>query len=129
MAESYLEWAKENKAREGRDDPCLYKNHLKVPLANKRLNEITSFDLERLKSNLTKKELSPASVKHCLVLVREIYNKAGEWGKYRIPILLLFHRFHNYLYVNGFKGSLLLLLVRFTSLLISQFSPKQFSNL
>jgi integrase len=83
MARSYLEWAKENKARGGRDDSYLYKNHLKGPLANKRLNEITSFDLERLKSNLTKKELSPASVKHCLVLVREIYNKTREWGKYQ----------------------------------------------
>jgi integrase len=83
MAESYLEWAKENKIRNGRDDFYLYKNHLKEPLVGKRLNEITSFDLERLKSNLTKKELSPASVKHCLVLVREIYNKGEKWGKYQ----------------------------------------------
>ena len=83
MAQVYLKWAKENKARAGRDDCYLYGNHLQHPLGNKRLNEITSFDLERLKSNLSKKELSPASVKHCLVLVREIFNKAREWGKYQ----------------------------------------------
>jgi integrase len=83
VAEAYLEWAKENKARAGRNDSYLYRKHLKEPLEKKRLNEITSFDLERLKSNLTKKELSPGSVKHCLVLVREIFNKAIEWGKYK----------------------------------------------
>jgi integrase len=83
IATAYLEWGKENKARAGRDDSYLYKNHLKEPLEKKRLNEITAFDLERLKSDLTKKELSPASVKHALVLVREIFNKAREWGKYQ----------------------------------------------
>jgi integrase len=82
MAELYLEWATENKNRD-RDDRSRYKKHLKDPLANKRLNEISSFDLERLKSDLTKKELAPATVKHCLVLVREIFNKALEWGKYQ----------------------------------------------
>ena len=83
MANLYLEWAKGNKARAGRDDFYLYKNHLKEPLGKKRLSEIGPFDLEKLKSSLTKKELSPASVKHALVLVREIFNKGIEWAKYR----------------------------------------------
>ena len=83
MAAAYLEWGKENKARGGIDDKYLYGNHLEAPLKNKRLNEISSFHLERLKSELTKKELAPATVKHCLVLVREIFNKAVEWGKYK----------------------------------------------
>jgi len=85
MWKIYFDWAGENKTRGGRDDLYLYKNHLKEPLAKKRLNEVTSFDLERLKSNLTRKDLSPASVKHILILVREIYNKAGNWGKYQGP--------------------------------------------
>jgi integrase len=83
MAEAYLEWAKENKTREGRVEHYRYHSHLKEPLGNKRLNEISSFDLERLKSNLTKKDLAEATVKHCLVLVREIFNKAIAWGKYQ----------------------------------------------
>lgn len=81
MAKTYLEWANENKSRD-RDDRSRYENHLKDALGKRRLHDISSFDLERLKSNLTKKELSPATVKHCLVLVREIFNKAREWGKY-----------------------------------------------
>jgi len=82
MADFYLHWATENKSRD-RDDRGRYENHLKEPLGNKRLNEISSFHLERLKSELTKKELAAATVKHCLVLVREIFNKAIEWAKYK----------------------------------------------
>jgi integrase len=84
MAGFYLQWAKENKSRD-RDDKSRYKRHLKGSLGNKRLSEISSFDLEKLKSNLTKKELAPATVKHCLVLVREIFNKGIEWEKYKGP--------------------------------------------
>jgi integrase len=84
MADLYLEWAKENKSR-NRDDKSRYEKHLKDRLGNRRLNEIPSFELERLKSELTKKGLAPATVKHCLVLVREIFNKAVEWGKYWGP--------------------------------------------
>lgn len=82
MAKVYLEWVKENKSRDI-DDKGRYENHLKNPLGKKRLNEISPFDLERLKSNLTKKELAPATVRQVLYLVREIFNKAKEWGKFQ----------------------------------------------
>ncbi|MBU1054845.1 MAG: site-specific integrase [Proteobacteria bacterium] len=79
----YISWAETNKARSGRDDISRYTNHLKDRFENKRLNEISSFDLERLKSDLTKDGLSPATVKHCLILIRQIYNKAKIWGIYK----------------------------------------------
>ena len=41
--------------------------------------------MERLKADSTKKGLAPASIKHCLVLVRQIFNKAVAWGKYYGP--------------------------------------------
>jgi len=93
----YEAWAEKNKAREGRDDVSLYRNCLEASLAEKRLDEISSFELERLKASLLKKEikrakktgevrtLSPATVKHCLVLIRQIYNKAVAWGMYKGP--------------------------------------------
>jgi integrase len=49
----------------------------------KRLNEISSFDLERLKAKLLKYGLSPSSVKLCLVLFRQMFNKAALWGMYK----------------------------------------------
>lgn len=80
VADRYLEWAKNNKARGGIDDESRYKNHLKDRLHNKSLDNITPFDLEKMKIELVKKGLSPATVKHCLVLVRMIINKAVAWG-------------------------------------------------
>ncbi len=79
----YKKWAEQNKSRAGRDDVSLYSNCLKESLAEKRLNEISAFDLERLKTSLLKKKYSPATVKHCLVLIRQIYNKALAWGLYQ----------------------------------------------
>ena len=38
--------------------------------------------MERIKSELSKK-LSPASVKHCLIIIRQIYNKAKIWDLYQ----------------------------------------------
>lgn len=83
VAEKYLEWATTNKARAGRDDKNLYKNNLRQRFENKRLNEISSLDLERLKVDLAKEGLAPGSVKHCLVLFRQMFNKAIFWGMYK----------------------------------------------
>jgi integrase len=82
VAEKYLAWASENKTRRGQDDIYRYKKYLAGRLDQKRLDEIHSFDLERVKSELAKEDLSPASVKHCLVLVRQMFNKAVSWGLY-----------------------------------------------
>ncbi len=83
VAEKYLEWAKTNKSRNGLDDKSRYENHIKARYAQKRLNEITPFDLEKTKVELTKKGLAPQSVKHCLVLVRMMINKAIGWGMWQ----------------------------------------------
>jgi integrase len=82
-AKKYNEWVEKNKSRLGRDDKYLYKNHLAPALDDKRMNEISSFDLERLKNNLSKAGYAPGSVKHCLVLFRQIFNKAVLWGMYK----------------------------------------------
>lgn len=47
------------------------------------MDQISSFDLERLKAELGKKGLSPMSTKHVLVLFRSIVNKAIKWGEYK----------------------------------------------
>ena len=78
LAEKYLRWAEENK-KSAFSDKHRYENHLKIRLDNKRINEITSFDLEKMKSELTKEGLAPATVKHCLVLFRQMINKGIVW--------------------------------------------------
>ncbi len=79
----YLEWAKTNKAKGGRDDESLHDGHLSKRFDNTRMDQISSFDLEKMKSELLKKGYAPATVKHVLVLVRQIYNRAIAWGLYQ----------------------------------------------
>ncbi len=77
--ERYSEWLETGKKRP-RDDRYNYKNHLKDRFADKPLSKISPFDLERMKAELLRQGLAPATVKHCLVLVRQIINKAISWG-------------------------------------------------
>lgn len=83
IAQEYLKWAKNNKAREGYDDANRYNNHLKDSLGNKPLDQITPIVLEKLKKILTAKGLAPATVKHILVLVRMMWNKAIAWNLWK----------------------------------------------
>lgn len=83
VAKSYMKWAKENKTREGYCDINLYNNHLADRFDRKRIDQICSLDLERMKSELFKEGLAAASVKHCLVLFRQIFNKGILWGMYK----------------------------------------------
>jgi integrase len=80
LAGQYLKWARNNK-KAWLADEQRYRIHLAGPLGDKPLKSITALDLERLKRDL-KKTLSPASVKHCLVLIRQMFNKATIWGLY-----------------------------------------------
>lgn len=82
IAKKYLEWASTNKAG-SRDDLYRYRKHLAPLFDNKRLNEISSFDLERLKSKLVKKGLAAATIGHCLTLFRHMINKSIEWRLYK----------------------------------------------
>ena len=62
------------------DDRNRYKNHIKSKFGARALSQITTHDLERFKDSLLRKGLAPATVKHILVLIRQIYNKMIAWG-------------------------------------------------
>jgi integrase len=85
VAEKYFDWGKDNLSEGGLYERNRYDLHLKDVLYGKRMNEITGFELERLKQELKKKNLSDASVKHVLVLFRCIYNKAISWALHDGP--------------------------------------------
>lgn len=61
------------------DDRSRYKHHLRQRFENKPLSFITPDILDGLKGDLMKAGLAPATVKHVLALVRQIYNKAIKW--------------------------------------------------
>ena len=82
-AGKYLAWARDNKTRNGRDEESRYRNYLSPCFDEKRLNEISAFDLERVKADLVKEGLAPQTVKHVLIVFREMFNKAVLWGMYK----------------------------------------------
>jgi len=83
VAAKYLEWAVNNKARKGREEEYKYKKYLAGFLDNLRISEIKPYDLENIKSKLQNSGLSDTTVKHYLVLIREIINKAILWGLFK----------------------------------------------
>lgn len=82
LAVKYIAWAKDNK-KSWRDDESRYKTHVKPVIGNKPLYEISMIALERLKASLRKKGLADSTIKHCLVLVRQIYNRGIAWGDFQ----------------------------------------------
>jgi hypothetical protein len=72
----YLQWATVNKKNGKRIDEYLYRKHLRV-LDDKRLNEISPFDLEEIKTNTLGKGLSPATARHLLIFVGSVFNKSS----------------------------------------------------
>lgn len=85
--ERYLPWAKEHK-KSWIDDLRYYHKHLEPRFANKKLDEISALDIERLKLDLKRgtnrrgKPYAPATIKHQLVILRRLYNLARKWDMY-----------------------------------------------
>lgn len=84
IADTYLKWSKENKNRAGIEDQSRYDNHLKQ-FDDKRLDEISPFDLEKMKADMAKAEMAPKTISHCLGLIRSMFNKAADWNLYVGP--------------------------------------------
>jgi hypothetical protein len=81
LAERYLEWAKTSK-KSWKDDESRYKLYVEPVLGNIPLKDVSVIHLERLKRDTQKKGLAPGTVKHALVLARQIFNKAIGWKEY-----------------------------------------------
>lgn len=84
-AEEYLKWAETNHTRAGYDDKKRYEKHLAGRFDEMKMNEITTLDLEQMKTALEHAGASPATQKHVLSLVRMIYNKAATLHLYHGP--------------------------------------------
>jgi integrase len=76
----YEEWVKAEKAEAGRHDISMYRTHLDERFGNKKLSEISPFSLEQLKKQMSEDGKAPATIKHALVVIRQMFNKARVWG-------------------------------------------------
>jgi integrase len=83
----YLPWAKEHK-KSFDTDLAYYNKHLEPRFGRKALDDITSLDIERMKSEMKKdlnsrgKPYAAATIKHQIVLLRRLFNLARKWSMY-----------------------------------------------
>jgi len=93
LAEKYFEFAKDHKPKSYKTDLSRFENHLAGNIGYLTLHEINAFTLDGLKNKLSKKRLasgngkgkntlSEKTVKHCMILIRHMYNQAIGWKLY-----------------------------------------------
>ena len=81
IATRYLEWSQHNK-KSYLQDENRYRLHLKSRFEKKRMNEVSAFDLERMKMDLHKEGYAAQTARLILRLIGSIYTKAREWELY-----------------------------------------------
>ena len=82
LAQKYIEWTKQNK-KSWNSDESRYRKHIESEIGHIPMKQISVITLEGLKQKLKKKKLSDATVKHCLVLIRQMFNRGIGWGIYQ----------------------------------------------
>jgi len=84
MKDHYLPWSEANK-RQSRTDEYLYRLWIEPHLGNKPLSAVSPLDVERIKSEAKQAGKAPATVRHVLCVIRQAFNRAGQWGLYDGP--------------------------------------------
>lgn len=78
------DWAEARSAASLSTDKGFYANHLKY-WENRKLNQITARDLEKLAADIQRKGLSAQTAKHVLGFVRRIMRRMIKWKKWSGP--------------------------------------------
>jgi integrase len=79
MAALFLEWSENNK-KSYQADKNRYEKHLEPRFKDTPIKNLSPFDLEKLKSAMRNKKLSPGTITQCLQLARAIFRKTRIWG-------------------------------------------------
>lgn len=86
--DKYEIWAKERKPKSIQTDFYDYKKHIEPNFSNKRLDQISPFDIEKFIVNMKKnksargKVYSPTTINHQVALLSRLYSIAFKWGIY-----------------------------------------------
>jgi len=80
--EEYKRWAEQNRAHV-KTEISRYQKHLEPSFSERPLSAISVKELEDYRDRLLSDGYTPATVKHCLVLLRQMFNKAKQWGMWR----------------------------------------------
>ena len=78
MEDKYFPYAKEK--RSYKDEVGLWKNWIKDIIGNKKIINISSFDIEKIKKTMSAANKAPRTINYALAVVRHSLNKARDWG-------------------------------------------------
>jgi len=79
LINKYLNWIKDNQKTSTREKSVLkiFLNYIRI----KRINEITTWDIEQYKSKRKKDGLKPNTINRELTVLRSMFNRAIEWDE------------------------------------------------
>ncbi len=69
-----------NKKRSWNTDESIYKNHLKKPLASRKLSAVSRESISRILSDLERAGKAGGTVNNVRALISSVFSKAIEWG-------------------------------------------------
>ncbi len=80
--DKYLSWAKQHK-KSWNKDLQRWQMHVQPRLRGKKMDTITTYDVHFvIKRMRLKRSYAPATIKHVIVLIKRVYNWAGEMDLY-----------------------------------------------
>ncbi len=83
VKEKYLPYVKTNKKEKTYKLEKTFFNLWILPvIGNKTLNNISPLDLEKIKKEMIKNNRSPRTIEYALAVIRQVFNRAIEWGIY-----------------------------------------------
>ncbi|AEA33665.1 tyrosine-type recombinase/integrase [Hippea maritima] len=80
VKEKYLPYAKEKKSYNREES--LLRLWIFPIIDKKTLNNISPLDIEKVKKEMIKNEKAPRTIEYAIAVMRQVFNKAIEWGFY-----------------------------------------------
>lgn len=79
LISKYITWIKDNQKTHSREDSVtkIFFNYI----GNKRIDEITTWQIEQYKSHRKKEGLKPSTINRELNVLRSMFNRALDWGE------------------------------------------------
>jgi integrase len=78
--EYFIPYHLNNKTGKTKDNQIkLYKKHIKNELGHKYLNDITRFDIEKIKADMIQKDYAAATINYIIGIIKSIFNRAAAF--------------------------------------------------
>ncbi|MBR1604625.1 MAG: site-specific integrase [Alphaproteobacteria bacterium] len=81
--EYFIPYHLNNKTEKTKDNQIkLYEKHIKNELGHKYLNDVTRFDIEKIKAEMVQKNYAAATINYIIGIIKSIFNRAAAFDKF-----------------------------------------------